>query len=79
MTRTRGNSNKQLKKMKDRNNYKYGIGFWAGSGIYSLINMIMNLNHRSQDKVLVYDSIITGVAVIGLILCIYLLNKTKEN
>jgi hypothetical protein len=63
--------------MKDR--YKYGIGFWSGSCIYSLINMIMNLNHRSQSKILVYDYIITGVAVFGLILCIYLLNKRKEN
>jgi hypothetical protein len=62
--------------MKD--NYKYGIGFWSGAGIYSFINMIMNINHRSQSKILVYDGIITGVAVVGLILCIYLLNKRKE-
>lgn len=41
--------------MKDRNNYKYGIGFWAGSGIYSLINMIMNLNNESQSKIMVYN------------------------
>jgi phosphate starvation-inducible membrane PsiE len=61
--------------MKDR--YKYGVGFWSGAGIYSLINMIMNFDHRSQHKVLIYDCIITGVAVIGLILCIYLLNKRK--
>jgi hypothetical protein len=63
--------------MKDR--YKYGIGFWSGSGIYSLINMIMNLNHRSQSKIWVYDCIITSVAVLGLILCLYLLKKRKEN
>jgi hypothetical protein len=63
--------------MNDR--FKYGIGFWSGAGIYSLINMIMNLNHRSQSKILVYDGIITGVAVIGLILCIYFLNKRKGN
>jgi len=62
--------------MNDR--YKYGIGFWSGAGIYSLINMIMNLNHRSQSKIWVYDCIITCVAVVGLILCIYLLNKRKE-
>ena len=61
--------------MKDR--YKYGIGSCSGAGIYSLINMIMNLNHRSQSKILVYDCIITGVAIFGLILCIYLLNKKK--
>ena len=65
--------------MKDRNNYKYGIGFWSGAGIYSLINMIMNLNHRSQSKIWVYDCIITCVAILGLILCIYLLTKRREN
>jgi len=64
--------------MRSQDNYKYGIGFWSGAGIYSLINMIMNLNHKSQDKILVYDGIITGVAVIGLILCIYFLNRRKE-
>jgi hypothetical protein len=61
--------------MKDR--YKYGIGFWSGAGIYSLINMILNINHRNQGKILIYDCIITGVAVIGLILCIYFLKKSK--
>jgi len=40
--------------------------------------MIMNLNHRSQSKIWVYDCIIMGVAVFGLILCIYLLNKRKS-
>jgi len=65
--------------MRDRNNYKYGIGFWSGAGIYSFINMIMNLNHRSQSKIGVYDCVITSVAVVGVILCIYLLNKRKEN
>ena len=63
--------------MKDR--YKYGIGFWAGAGIYSLINMIMNFNHRSQNKIGVYDCIITVVAVFGLSLCIYFLNKKEKN
>jgi heme/copper-type cytochrome/quinol oxidase subunit 4 len=63
--------------MNDR--YKYGIGFWSGAGIYSLINMFMNLNHRSQSKIWVYNCIITGVAIVGLILCIYLLNRRKED
>jgi hypothetical protein len=63
--------------MKDRN--KYGIGFWAGSGIYSLINMLMNLNNESQSKILIYNYIITGVAVFGLLLNIYLLKKRKDN
>jgi hypothetical protein len=39
----------------------------------------MNLNHRSQSKIWVYDCIITGVAVIGLILCIFFLKKRREN
>jgi hypothetical protein len=64
--------------MFNQDRYKYGIGFWSGAGIYSLINMIMNLNHRDQSKIFVYDAIITGVAVIGLILCIYFLNRRKE-
>jgi len=58
--------------------YNYiGIGFWAGAGIYSTINMIMNLHHIAQSKILNYNYIITGVAVIGLILNIILF-KRKE-
>jgi FtsH-binding integral membrane protein len=65
--------------MKKTYNY-IGIGFWAGAGIYSLINMAMNLNNVSQSKILNYNYIITGVAVIGLIFNIILFkikNKTK--
>ncbi|HTZ41797.1 MAG TPA: hypothetical protein VMC07_01150 [Candidatus Omnitrophota bacterium] len=58
--------------------YKLGIGFWIGGGIYSLINMIMNLNQISQSHILNYDYIITGVAVIGLILDIILLKSAKK-
>jgi len=65
--------------MKDRNNYKYGIGFWSGAGIYSLINMIMNLNQESHSKISVYDCIMTCVAVFGLILNIYLMKRNKVN
>ena len=57
---------------------KFGIGFWIGAGVYSLINMIMNLNHISQDKILNYNYIITGVAVLGLILNIIMLKKEKK-
>jgi len=45
--------------------YKYGIGFWIGAGVYSLINMILNLTHRIQNDVLIYNYLITGVAVFG--------------
>jgi hypothetical protein len=61
--------------MRDRN--KYGIGFWSGAGIFSFINLMMNLNQESQRKILVYNCIMTGVAVFGLILNIYLWRKTK--
>jgi hypothetical protein len=61
--------------MKDMN--KFGIGFWIGGGIYSIINIIMNFNNITQSKILNYNYIITGVAIIGLILNIILL-KRKE-
>jgi hypothetical protein len=65
--------------LKERYKYApYGIGFWAGGGIYSFINMIMNLNQVSQSKVLNYNYIITGAAVIGLIFNIFLLKKSKQ-
>lgn len=56
---------------------KYGIGFWLGAGVYSTINMILNYKHVIQDKVLFYNYLITGVAVIGLILNIILLKRKK--
>jgi hypothetical protein len=57
---------------------KFGIGFWIGGGVYSIINMIMNFNNVAQNKVLNYNYIITGVAVIGLILNIILLKRAKN-
>jgi hypothetical protein len=56
---------------------KYGIGFWSGAGIYSLINAIMNLNQDSHEHIVTYDLIITGAAVIGLILNILLYRETE--
>ena len=61
--------------MKEAN--KYGIGFWLGGGIYSLINMILNLKHINQSNILIYNYLITGVAVFGLILNIFLLKKAE--
>lgn len=58
--------------------YSFGISFWIGGGIYSLINMIMNLNNTSQSNILLYNYLITGVAVIGMILNIILLIKGKK-
>jgi hypothetical protein len=58
--------------------YKYGIGFWIGGGVYSIINMIMNFKSAPQESVLFYNYLIMGVAVIGLILNIILLKKAKR-
>ena len=58
--------------------YKYGIGFWIGAGVYSAINMLMNLKNISQSHILNYNYIITGVAVIGLILNIILLKRKGD-
>ena len=56
--------------------YNYiGIGFWIGGGVYSLINMILNLKQISQNNILTYNYLITGVAVIGLILNIILIKR----
>jgi hypothetical protein len=57
---------------------KFGIGFWIGALVYSLINMMMNFNHIAQNKVLNYNYIITGVAFIGLILNIILWRKAEK-
>jgi hypothetical protein len=57
---------------------KYGIGFWIGAGVYSLINMIMNYKHIVQSNILFYNYLITGVAIIGLILNIFLLKRNKK-
>ena len=58
--------------------YKYSIGFWIGGAVYSLINMIMNYRHALQSNILFYNYEITGVAVLGLILNIVLLRRTKK-
>jgi len=59
--------------------YKFGVGFWTGAAVYSIINLILNINQVAQNKVLNYNYIITIVAVFGLILNLILLkNKSKE-
>jgi hypothetical protein len=62
--------------MKEIN--RYGIGFWIGGGVYSVINMVMNLKNASRSNVLFYNYLITGIAVLGLILNIILLKKNKQ-
>jgi len=71
---------KKIKGGRDMNDnmFRYGIGFWIGGAVYSLINMIMNLRHAPQSNILFYNYLITGVAVVGLILNIILLKKSKH-
>ncbi len=57
---------------------KLGIGFWIGAGVYSLINLLMNLKDAPRNNILHYNYIITGVAVVGLILNIILLKKQNK-
>ena len=59
--------------------YNYiGIGFWIGGGVYSIINTILNFNNVIQSKVLDYNYLITGVAILGLILNIILMKRAKK-
>lgn len=59
--------------------YNYiGIGFWSGAGVYSLINIILNLKNIAQYHILNYNYIITGVAVFGLILNIILIKRKSR-
>ncbi len=67
-----------LKKMVKKIYNYIGIGFWIGGGVYSLINMIMNLKNAPQSNILFYNYLIAGVAVIGLILNIILLKRKGE-
>ena len=58
--------------------YKYGIGFWLGGGVYSIINLIMNYHRALQSDVVLYNYMITGVAIAGLILNLVLLKRAKH-
>ena len=58
--------------------YKFGIGFWTGALIYSIINLIMNSTGYLQSKILIYNYIISGAAIIGLILNLILLKRAKK-
>mgnify|MGYP001559841874 CR=1 FL=1 len=43
-----------------------------------MINMILNYKHAVQDSILFYNYLITGVAIIGLILNIILLKRKRS-
>ncbi len=57
---------------------KYGIGFWIGGGVFSLINMMMNLKKVVQSEILIYNYLITGVAILGIILNVIMFKKAKN-
>ena len=58
--------------------WKFGIGFWTGVTVYSIINLIMNYNQVVQDKILNYNYIITLVAIFALILNLVMLKKRTK-
>jgi len=58
--------------------FKFGMGFWTGALVYSIINLIMNASGYLQSKVLIYNYIISGAAVIGFILNLVLLKTRKK-
>ena len=58
--------------------YKFGIGLWTGALVYSVINLIMNSVSYPQNKILIYNYIISGAAVVGLILNLVLLMRKKR-
>jgi hypothetical protein len=57
---------------------KYGIGFWIGGGVYSLINMLMNLKKFARDEILIFNYIIVGAAIFGFALNMILLKKSQK-
>ncbi len=57
---------------------KFGMGFWIGAFVYSVINIIMNFNNIAQNKILNYNYIISGVAIVGLVLNIILLKRKND-
>jgi hypothetical protein len=57
--------------------FKFGIGLWTGALVYSIINLIMNSTGYPQSKILIYNYIISGAAVLGLILNLILLKKKR--
>jgi hypothetical protein len=58
--------------------FKFGIGFWTGALVYSIINLIMNSTGYPQSKILNYNYIISGAAIVGFILNLILLKRVKR-
>jgi hypothetical protein len=58
--------------------FRFGIGIWTGALVYSVINLIMNANSYPQSKILTYNYIISGAAIVGLILNLIFLKRKKK-
>jgi drug/metabolite transporter (DMT)-like permease len=58
--------------MINKNINYLSIGFLIGAAVIGLINMILNIEHAIQNSVLMYDYLMVGVAIIGLIINILL-------
>jgi len=58
--------------------FRFGIGFWTGALVYSLINLIMNSTGYPQDKILIYNYIISSVAIFGFILNLILMKRKQK-
>jgi hypothetical protein len=58
--------------------FRFGVGIWTGALVYSVINLIMNANSYPQSKILTYNYIISGAAIVGLILNLIFLKRKKK-
>lgn len=67
---------REIKMNKERQ--KFGMGFWIGAGVYSLINMIMNLKKFPQDEIIIFNYIIVGAAIFGFTLNMILIKKSQK-
>jgi len=58
--------------------YKYGIGFWIGAAVISLVNMFQNLKHAPQQNILIYNYYMIGICIIGFILNLTLMKRKSK-
>ena len=57
--------------------YKYGMGFWIGGFVYSLVNLIINIK-LGNTLGYIYNYEIMGVSIIGFILNLVLLKRGRR-
>jgi hypothetical protein len=59
--------------MKEK--FKYGISFWIGVGLMSLINVWKIIQNQNA---LSYSWIMFGISLIAIIICAILIKREKE-